>query len=347
MRTQFAIRVLAALTAFALAAPALLAQSSKKQPQQPADVGIELGLWDMLIAGRPDIKPTLSNQQRTRLEQLVEGLDSDRYRQLKQQTRAYANAPRGKRPTDEEQKALTDARRELDAMLRQLRGKVTAFLTPAQSAYLFSPYRGRASGLISGVLRSVALSGEQKAKLEGLAKQFDSLMFEPLQQMDVMTPEQKQRSARPSRPRRAAGKTGRDLQLALQGAVQLSDEQKAAKSAAQKEIDELDKRLVAEMASLLTAEQRPEFDRRLPPKLRSAAAESKNAESNKAATPADGGSRPGLRDWTDKAGKPLFKATFRGVEDGYVKLEKADGTIAKLAFDSLSEADQQFVVENQ
>jgi hypothetical protein len=35
------------------------------------------------------------------------------------------------------------------------------------------------------------------------------------------------------------------------------------------------------------------------------------------------------------------------VEDGYVKLEKADGTVVKLPFDSFSEADQQFVVDNQ
>jgi hypothetical protein len=227
-------------------------------------------------------------------------------------------------------------------MLKGLRDKVTAILTPAQRTYLFSPYGRRASGLMTGVLRNVALSGEQKAKLEGLAKRFDSSMTEPLRRMDVMTPQQKQAQRKAVEAARGAGKTGRDLQLAIQGAVQLSDEQKAAKNAAQKEIDELDKKLVVEMASLLTAEQRGELAQRLPPKLRSLAAESRNA-----ATPGDGGNRPGLRDWTDKAGKPLFRATFRGVEDGYVKLEKADGAVVKLPFDNFSDADQQFVVDNQ
>lgn len=168
MRTQFAIRVLAALMATALAAPVVLAQSDKTQPQRSADLGIELGLWDVLIAGRPDIRPALSDEQKTRLEHAIQEFDADRYRQLQRQIREYLDATAGKRPTDDEQKALAGVRKDLNAMLKELRDKVTAILTPAQRTYLFSPYGRRASGLITGVLRSAALTGEQKAKLEGL-----------------------------------------------------------------------------------------------------------------------------------------------------------------------------------
>jgi S1-C subfamily serine protease len=50
-----------------------------------------------------------------------------------------------------------------------------------------------------------------------------------------------------------------------------------------------------------------------------------------------------LRTWTDSSGKHKVKARYRGMEGGKVKLEKTDGTLLRIAPDSLSERDRLFI----
>jgi hypothetical protein len=51
----------------------------------------------------------------------------------------------------------------------------------------------------------------------------------------------------------------------------------------------------------------------------------------------------GFRTWSDKSGMHQTRAKYVGKEDGYVKLEKADGKIVHVPLDKLSDADQNFV----
>jgi len=69
------------------------------------------------------------------------------------------------------------------------------------------------------------------------------------------------------------------------------------------------------------------------------------AGGRKGASSADSGKRSSLRTWTDRSGKHHIEARFRGMEDGKAKLEKADGTILRVAPASLSEADRSFIGE--
>jgi hypothetical protein len=51
------------------------------------------------------------------------------------------------------------------------------------------------------------------------------------------------------------------------------------------------------------------------------------------------------RKWTDASGAFDVEAQFAGVEDGKVKLKKADGTIVSVALERLSKKDQEFVAK--
>ena len=47
--------------------------------------------------------------------------------------------------------------------------------------------------------------------------------------------------------------------------------------------------------------------------------------------------------WTDDTGNFQVKAVFKGVKEGRVILEQADGTILKVPFDRLSSSDQNYL----
>ena len=50
-----------------------------------------------------------------------------------------------------------------------------------------------------------------------------------------------------------------------------------------------------------------------------------------------------MRLWTDSTGNFQVKAVFRGVKEGAVILEQADGAILKVPFDRLSPSDQSYL----
>jgi S1-C subfamily serine protease len=81
-----------------------------------------------------------------------------------------------------------------------------------------------------------------------------------------------------------------------------------------------------------------------------------NDDAKKDDTAADGGGHKGgsstdpgkrslMRTWTDASGAHHTEAKFLGMEDGKAKLEKADGTILRIAPASLSDADRRFIGE--
>lgn len=52
----------------------------------------------------------------------------------------------------------------------------------------------------------------------------------------------------------------------------------------------------------------------------------------------------GLRMWTDASGKYQLEARLVSFEDGSVRLQKANGGYARIAFDLLSTTDKDFVL---
>lgn len=59
--------------------------------------------------------------------------------------------------------------------------------------------------------------------------------------------------------------------------------------------------------------------------------------------PAKAGKPGVLRVWTDRSGQHQTQAKYLGMENGKVKLEKADGNVVLVPLESLSEADQRFI----
>jgi hypothetical protein len=53
-----------------------------------------------------------------------------------------------------------------------------------------------------------------------------------------------------------------------------------------------------------------------------------------------------MRNWTDASGQHKTRAVLEAVEDGTVRLRKADGSIVELPIEKLSEADQRWIERN-
>ena len=54
-------------------------------------------------------------------------------------------------------------------------------------------------------------------------------------------------------------------------------------------------------------------------------------------------SAPAVRLWTDDTGNFQVKAVFKGVKEGRVILEEADGAILKVPYERLSQSDQNYL----
>jgi Spy/CpxP family protein refolding chaperone len=120
-----------------------------------------------------------------------------------------------------------------------------------------------ASVAIQKMLEGLTLTEGQKAKLEEVAKQFNPRMIAVLQKLDVLTPEQTKARQDAIKAARAVGKQGKDIQDAIDAAVQLTDEQKARQAKGKRELDDLNKQLLDEMMAVLTPEQQEQVNARL------------------------------------------------------------------------------------
>ncbi|HUY91083.1 MAG TPA: hypothetical protein VMV10_20260 [Pirellulales bacterium] len=103
----------------------------------------------------------------------------------------------------------------------------------------------------------ITLSAEQQAKLDELKTQYaDKLTDAQKKVNDVFTAEQKAARLAARKDAVAAGKKGKELNAAVDAAVQLSDEQKTQLADAQKAARKLQAEVRKQVVALLTDEQK-------------------------------------------------------------------------------------------
>lgn len=98
-------------------------------------------------------------------------------------------------------------------------------------------------------VKDAGVEGETLAKVEAIAKAYGEKIAEANKAID---PEIRKKQAAARKAAVAEGKKGKDVAAAVAAAVQLTDEQEAA----MKEVQALQRKLNAEVAELLTPDQR-------------------------------------------------------------------------------------------
>ena len=105
--------------------------------------------------------------------------------------------------------------------------------------------------------KEVDLSPEQQAKLDDLKTQYAGKLTDAQKKVaDIYTDDQRAAQQAARKEATAAGKKNKELKAAVEGAVQLTDEQREKLAYAQKELKLLTKRIRKEIVGLLTPEQR-------------------------------------------------------------------------------------------
>lgn len=119
------------------------------------------------------------------------------------------------------------------------------------------PARCPADQQICKLTEGMTLTAEQKAKFDALKKEFGPKIVEAKKKVEgVLTPEQKKARSEAQKKAKAEGKTGKDLQAALDAAMKLTDEQKAKQAEARKAVNQLTKDLDKAARAVLTDEQK-------------------------------------------------------------------------------------------
>jgi Spy/CpxP family protein refolding chaperone len=108
---------------------------------------------------------------------------------------------------------------------------------------------------VDNMVQGLTLTDAQKASLDSVKKDLAPKLAAAAKNMHVLTPEQKKARA----AARAAGKTGEEIDQAVDAAVKLSDEQKAKLAAAKKQISALHKELRQKVLAVLTPEQQKQL----------------------------------------------------------------------------------------
>jgi hypothetical protein len=116
--------------------------------------------------------------------------------------------------------------------------------------------------------QGLTLTGEQKAKLDVVCKEFGPKMMDAMKKRDVRTPEQKKAEANAMKAAQAAGKKGKEWFQAVAAAVKLTDAQKAQQVEAQKNMHALEKDLREKVTATLTADQREQLKKKFEPQQR-------------------------------------------------------------------------------
>ena len=114
-----------------------------------------------------------------------------------------------------------------------------------------------AAQMVERMTAGLALTAEQKSKLEPVCKELGPKMIDLTKKMaDVLAPEQKKAQAEARKAAKAAGKTGKEAYDAVMAAVKLTDEQKAKQVEPRKEMGELEKCLREKVMAILTPTNR-------------------------------------------------------------------------------------------
>jgi Spy/CpxP family protein refolding chaperone len=99
--------------------------------------------------------------------------------------------------------------------------------------------------------RSITLSDDQKSKLEDIKKKYEGKLAE-IRKKGELTKEQQDARAKAMEEAKSAGKKGRELFQAAQGAVNLTDDQKKA----QADLASVSKEIQDAIKGILTDEQK-------------------------------------------------------------------------------------------
>ncbi len=102
---------------------------------------------------------------------------------------------------------------------------------------------GPAAERIAKITKSLTLTDAEKAKLDDLAKQYNSKFCDAQKKGEVLTDDQKKACMAAEKAAKDAGKKGKEIHQAGEAAVTLTDQQKAQKADAQKATKGLEKEL--------------------------------------------------------------------------------------------------------
>ena len=108
-------------------------------------------------------------------------------------------------------------------------------------------------------LKPVTLTEDQKSKLAALKKDYEPKFKEVYAKQNVLTPEQKKAGDDAKKAAQAEGKKGKELNAAFDAAAKATDDQKAKKKEADKQLRDLEKEMHGKIVDLLTPAQKDQI----------------------------------------------------------------------------------------
>jgi Spy/CpxP family protein refolding chaperone len=113
---------------------------------------------------------------------------------------------------------------------------------------------------IKRMTEGLTLTDEQKAKLDATAKECCPMFIETWKKSAaVLTDEQKKARSAAEKEAKAAGKKGKEFHAAVDAAINLSDDQKAKLADVRKEMGSLEKQLNQKVMAVLTDDQKAQL----------------------------------------------------------------------------------------
>ncbi|MHC4404518.1 MAG: Spy/CpxP family protein refolding chaperone [Planctomycetota bacterium] len=114
------------------------------------------------------------------------------------------------------------------------------------------------------LLEGLELSDEQKAKIEGIAKEMKTPIADARKAMlGVFTDQQRAARQEALKAARKAGKKPREAQKAVEEALKLTDEQKEKMAKARRAMADLQKKIREEVMAVLTPEQKKAVEEKM------------------------------------------------------------------------------------
>ena len=107
------------------------------------------------------------------------------------------------------------------------------------------------------VPKTIALTADQKTKLDALNKEFGPKLAElRKKQASIITADQKKARAEANKKAKADGKKGKELRAAVNAALAITADQKTKQAETKKAMAALNKQIKTQFAALLTDEQK-------------------------------------------------------------------------------------------
>ena len=114
-----------------------------------------------------------------------------------------------------------------------------------------------AAGMLKKVDELTDLTAEQKEKIAAIKKEHGPKVEAAAKKLnDSLTPDQRRARQEAQKAARQAGKKGKEAQAEITAAMKLTDEQKKAYDAAQKEVDDATNALRTALSGVLSDEQK-------------------------------------------------------------------------------------------